>query len=512
MFQVLWIPIISSIALIILIRYFFRSRIAVTVGLIAVLLSTTLTLLYVISDQFTGNGITEATIFHLTYGLSGLNLLHFPSELLFVGGCLLLVSTILAISFPRSSRRPWKWVSIPVEISVLTFALCFSVVVHPAVLEINHLVRNNWSPSAHPLNGELAGIDQPSRHSGVKRNLVYLYVESLERTFLDDSIFPSLANSLRNLEKTSISIRGIGQAPMTDWTIAGMVASQCGIPLATIKANRNDLGDVEHFVPGATCLGDILAWSGYHSVYIGGADLRFAGKQRFYPDHGVLETFGLQDFQDASGGLLPVSRWGIYDDTLFEKAFDKFKELSAEDPPFALFLLTLDTHPPHGHETPSCRNITYGDGEQPVLNAVECADRLVSEFVRKIEDYAEKQESDTELLVIVASDHLMMRNDISPILEANQMRRENLFLARSASLEPRVVRREATTLDLAPTVLSLLGWNVDAMALGRNLLRPEQTLTEKYGKESFFSMLQHWRMSLWKTWLPSEDLASQQGG
>ncbi len=510
MFQVLWIPIISSIALIILIRYFFRSRIAVTFGLIAVLLSTTLTLLYVISDQFTGNGITEATIFHLTYGLSGLNLLNFPSELLFAGGCLSLVTMILAISFPRSSRRPWKWVSIPVEISVLTFALCFSVVVHPSVLEINHIVRNNWLPSAQLLNDELADIDQPSSHSGVKRNLVYLYVESLERTFLDDAIFPSLANNLKDLEKTSISIRGIGQAPMTDWTIAGMVSSQCGIPLATIKPNRNDLGEVEQFVPGATCIGDILDWSGYQNVYIGGADIQFAGKQRFYPDHGVSETFGLKEFQDASAGLLPVSRWGIYDDTLFEKAFDRFKELHDGDQPFALFLLTLDTHPPRGHETPSCRNTTYGDGNQPVLNAVECADRLVSEFVRKIEDYADKQESDSELLVIVASDHLMMRNDISPILEANQMRRENLFFARSQTLEPRVIQREATTLDLAPTVLSLLGWDVNAMALGRNLLQPGQTLTEKYGKERFFSMLQHWRMNLWKTWLPSEATTSQQ--
>jgi phosphoglycerol transferase len=148
MFQVLWVPVLASAGLILLIRYFFRSRVTIAVSIVAALLSTTLTLLYVISDQFTGNGITEATVFHLTYGLSGLNLLNFPKELLYAGGCLLLVTMTLAISFQKSSRPRWKCTSLPVEISVLAFALCFSVVVHPSVLEINHLVRNNWSPSA----------------------------------------------------------------------------------------------------------------------------------------------------------------------------------------------------------------------------------------------------------------------------------------------------------------------------------------------------------------------------
>ena len=505
MIQILWVPVASTFSLILFLRYFCRSRFIKPIGVIAALLSTLFTLIFFISDQITGEGITEATLFHLTYGLSGLNPLNFPFELAFVSGTLLLMTAALAAALFRTREGRLNRLSLPVEATILGFLVCFSVAVHPTVLEINHFLRKSWSPSAHSLNDELAGIDGLSHQDGPPKNLVYLYVESVERLFLDDRVFPGLAGGLRTLEQDSLSIRGIRQAPMTDWTIAGMVASQCGVPLATFKPNRNDLGDVESFVPGVTCLGDILTWFGYRNVYLGGADLHFAGKQRFYPDHGVKEIFGVDELQALHGGRLPTSRWGVYDDTLLQTAFDKFRELSAGEQPFALFLLTLDTHPPRGHETPSCKSIRYGEGGYAMLNAVHCADRLVSEFVTRIEDYAAEQRSENELVVIVASDHLMMHNEISPILDEHRGQRENLWLARSAELEPGVVQREATTLDIAPTVLSLLGWDVESMALGRNLLKPAPTLIERYGQARFFTMLQHWRLNLWKTWVPSTE-------
>lgn len=287
---------------------------------------------------------------------------------------------------------------------------------------------------------------------------------------------------------------------MTEWTIAGMVSSQCGIPLATYKPNRNDLSTVERFIPGATCLGEILALQGYRNVYIGGADLSFAGKNRFFPEHGFSEVIGLNEIQVNQRQPLPTSRWGIYDDALLEIAYNKFRELSSQKLPFALFLLTLDTHPPSGHVTPACESIVYENGNSEILNAIKCADGLITGFIRSLEEYVREQGQ--ELVIIIVSDHLMMKTDISSILEAADTKRENLFIARSSDLTPGMIEREGTTLDIAPTVLNLLGWEADAMALGRNLLKPEKTLVEKYGEGRFFDMLQSWRMSLWKNWVP----------
>ena len=49
------------------------------------------------------------------------------------------------------------------------------------------------------------------------------------------------------------------QSPGATWTIAAMVATQCGVPLTVYSEGdvRHD-GNARTFLAGATCLGDIL--------------------------------------------------------------------------------------------------------------------------------------------------------------------------------------------------------------------------------------------------------------
>ena len=76
--------------------------------------------------------------------------------------------------------------------------------------------------------------------------------------------------------------------------------------------------------------------------------------------------------------------WGLYDDSLFDLAYNNFVELSKKRNKFAMFLLTLDTHHPNGHPSKSCENISYGDGSNPMLNSVACSDYLIAGFIEKI--------------------------------------------------------------------------------------------------------------------------------
>ncbi|MEN1599797.1 hypothetical protein AAIG97_33140, partial [Pseudomonas aeruginosa] len=64
-----------------------------------------------------------------------------------------------------------------------------------------------------------------------KLNLVYIYGESLERTYFDNEAFPDLTPELGALKNEGLDFSHTQQLPGTDYTIAGMVASQCGIPL-----------------------------------------------------------------------------------------------------------------------------------------------------------------------------------------------------------------------------------------------------------------------------------------
>ena len=500
--EILWIPVGSASLLLLLALLVFRSVPIRRLGVVLGASSFLLTLFYHVSDTFTGDGITEATVFHLIYGLDGLDFGVYIVPAMLTAVAIFVLALLIAFLWRKAASVRRKPRMVLLEMTLLCSGGLFSVGVHPSVLQSASIAQALFAQGqAKVLDEEMqvANIEFPTEKK--KKSLVYLYVESFERTFLNDLLYKELAPGMKELESRAISFGGIGQAPMTEWTIAGMVASQCGIPLAVFRSQRNDLSDIKAFVPGATCMGDILSASGYHTTYIGGADLQFAGKGNFYESHGFSEIIGLKEIQAEHNNSLPLSKWGVFDDALFETAYSKLVRLASEDEPFALFILTLDTHPPLGHVTPGCEDVIYRDGSSKLLNAVKCADRLVPEFVSKIMEL----ESNHEIVVVVASDHLQMNNDASEELERNQAARENLLLVLNSGMEPQHIRRTATTLDVAPTVLHLLGWEIEKFALGRNLLMQGPTLAEKYGEESFFPMLQQWRLSLWRTWKSSSN-------
>jgi len=497
----LTIPILCALSAVVYAAWMRAQKPVYLFALVVFLLSTILSLVYFVSDDITGEGITEATLFHLMYGFDGIDLAGFSVYVALSIICLVAIPGIGYFgwkSCTRQTRRgPSYRPSVIVHLTVIGALSVFAVGAHPATLDTMQVVEKFNDARYNGLLSEelreLDGIAPPKRG----KSLVYIYAESMERTFFDKRIFPGLIQELAKLEESSLSIRGIGQAPLTDWTIAGMVASQCGIPLATFRSNRNDLGDLKSFMPGATCLGDILNQAGYRLAYMGGADLSFAGKGQFYRDHSFSDVTGLKELQNRLGEDIPLSKWGVYDDRLFEQAVEKFRELSKTGEPFALIMLTLDTHAPTGHETPTCArdpNLGYRDGSSKMLNAVKCSDRLIARFVEQIE-----AEAGNDVVIVVASDHWQMRSDAAEPLSRSPVR-ENLFLVRGAGIEPGVISKPSTTMDIAPTVLSLLGWDISTFALGRNLLRDEPTLVEKFGRAQYYDMVKSWRMNLWRVW------------
>ncbi|WXT08074.1 sulfatase-like hydrolase/transferase [Salmonella enterica subsp. enterica serovar Infantis] len=96
------------------------------------------------------------------------------------------------------------------------------------------------------------------------------------------------------------------QLPGTDYTIAGMVASQCGIPLfAPFEGNAS--ASVSSFFPQNICLGDILKNSGYQNYFVQGANLRFAGKDVFLKSHGFDHLYGAEELKTVVADRLIVT-------------------------------------------------------------------------------------------------------------------------------------------------------------------------------------------------------------
>jgi phosphoglycerol transferase len=220
-------------------------------------------------------------------------------------------------------------------------------------------------------------------HIPDKKNILYIYAESLERTYFDNDVFPGLLTGLRQIENRSLTFTNIQQIRGTGWTIAGITASQCGIPLIT-PSGGNSMSGMDTFLPLVICLGDVLSEENYQLSYLSGSSDEFAGTRKFFASHGFDEILGKDSLSEFLPDLTSKNGWGYYDDTVLDIAFEKFNRLSAQPKPFGLFISTMDTHHPNGHPSPSCEGKVYQEGTNPILNAVRCSDYLISNFINRV--------------------------------------------------------------------------------------------------------------------------------
>lgn len=299
------------------------------------------------------------------------------------------------------------------------------------------------------------------------RNLVFVYLESLEKVYTEESIFPGLTPFLSEQRNEALFFSDLRSSAGATWTVAGMMASQCGTPLLTEIGPRGNDVLQNGFLEDATCLGDVLQAAGYHLTYVGGASTRFAGKGTFLRQHGYNEVLGLDELLPQLPNPDYLNNWGLYDDSTFSFALDKFKQLAANpEQPFQLTVLTVDTHHPAGTPSASCPR--YPRIDNSILHAVHCTDWLLQRFIAELQAHPAWDNT----VVVLMSDHLAMRN-IAQHLYPEDYERE-IYLAILNAGQGGSVDLPATHMDVAPTLLPLLGVRHEQRFLaGANLLDPQ---------------------------------------
>lgn len=302
------------------------------------------------------------------------------------------------------------------------------------------------------------------------KSLVLIFAESLEATYSRRDIFgDDFTPRLTALAQTGANFGDMREVNNTGSTIAGMVGAMCALPLRSPgpwEHLNTVLPNVDVPLPGVACLGDVLTAHGYRTAFMGGAPLGFAGKGKFLAAHGFAEVYGAAD-------LLPLlqdpdyrSGWGIHDDTLFEFAMRKLDALAEGAAPFALTLLTLDTHHPSGLPSASCPD--RGREESDMEFAIRCSDRLLTRF---IEDVRSRYD---DAVVALFSDHLAHRNELFGTLQKHANSRRLRFSVWGTDVEPVGIGRTGTHYDVMPTLLDFLGFeNWLNHNLGASLLRAD---------------------------------------
>ncbi|MFT4872143.1 MAG: phosphoglycerol transferase [Congregibacter sp.] len=433
----------------------------------------------IVANRFTGAGVDQSVFFHLSVGFDGAGWQEYIPGIvisaLFIAASLAIPVMLYILGRSRNMEKPHPLAFF----AILALPVC--VFLHPTTTQTLGLLNVSLVPqSESEKRQEKAGKEQLFERffeepgelgSGNNNNLVFIYLESFERTYLDEKLFPGLAPNLAALEKQSLYFTDVLSYRGTGFTIGGLVASQCGLPLLT-AGSSNSMRGMDQFLPKASCLGDLLSETGMSMNYLGGADLDFAGKGKFLSTHGFSHPKGLKDLGPQLPDPSYVSSWGLYDDSLLDQLRSTHRTLKGKNAPYALFALTMDTHHPNGHQSASCTK-PYRDGSNKMLNAVHCSDRLVSTLIREI-----RQSEDFEnTVLVVASDHTALRNAASDLL--GKGRRRNLFMIFTAAQAGGVaISRRASTFDIAPTVLSALGWENTSIGLGRNLLKGKPTFRE----------------------------------
>ncbi|MCI2400835.1 sulfatase-like hydrolase/transferase [Aliiroseovarius subalbicans] len=436
-----------------------RAAIGFALGILVLLLFL---ITYYGLNALTGSGIDESVLFHLGAGMKGATVQDFTAVIAVTALMLVaaLVAAYVAFHVIRARESDTRT---RVPILTGTAALLAAFAVNPTVLDVSDLawkygIKSFGDGSRVPAPPEYIAINTRDV-KGADKNLVLLYLESVERTYMDAEIFPGLTPNLNALEREALSFTDMTQVTWASWTIGAMVASQCGIPLAGSGAGSDE------FLPAATCMGDLLRDAGYDMTYMHGSSLEFAGWGTFYESHGFDLVEGADDILGQLDDPNYESIWGIYDDALLDLSARRFDEYAARDTPFGMVLLTVDTHHPEGGTvSDTCKDIIYADGANPFLNSIHCADHMAGEFIRHVLGNPAMEDT----VLVVMSDHLSRPNSVWDTLEAAE--RRNLVLAFGAGIEPGRIDRPGTTFDLAPTFLGLLGADTQAMGYGRDLL------------------------------------------
>ncbi|HDT1602872.1 TPA: phosphatidylglycerol--membrane-oligosaccharide glycerophosphotransferase [Enterobacter sichuanensis] len=422
---------------------------------------------WAVCQYFTGDGVNESVIYTLTTTMEGgeINDYIWPS----IMAILLCVAAVVIIhrvlfSAEEGKQQNWTYAFLSTSCSVL------ALLVSPVLSQLSGTMILSKKVDGSDFNEYY--FNEPSKIEQPKLNLVYIYAESLERTYFDEKIFPGLLPDLKKLRENSIDFSNTSQMPATDFTIAGIVASQCGLPLFKPTA-FNGQNTVGTFYPESHCLGDILSASGYETYFYQGANLHFADKDAFFNVHGIKHTWGLTE-SGLQDNFDLQNNWGLYDNLVLDKAWEKFSELSASGQRFALFTLTVDTHPPKGYISPGCRQKNYTiDGRSvEALSAVLCSQENISRFVQKIQLSPWAKNT----LIVLSSDHLAMPSTAVSVDYLNKLERRNLFFILTPQVNSVLKSQPRSTLDNGATVLDLLGGE-KRIGLGRSSVS-EKSLSE----------------------------------
>ncbi len=329
-----------------------------------------------------------------------------------------------------------------------------------------------------------------------KRNLIYIYVESLETSYFDEEHGGiSSDNVLSPLEEltnentmfSNTDYRGGFYSYLgTTYTSASLVAQTSGVPL---KISVDDIDNSDHkyksLLPGAYTLNDILTKEGYNQTFMMGSDKAFGSRDVYFENHGNMNIFDYNSAIEAK--KIPKTYnvwWGYEDSKLFEYSKEEALHLASQNKPFNLTILTANTHHPDGYVEKDCPT-TYNSNYS---NSIYCSATQIKDFI----NWCKEQNFYQDTTIIIVGDHFTYKTGYLPEDKYLERTVYNLFINSAVSTD-NTKNRLFSAMDMYPTTLASLGVTIDGdrLGIGTNLYSDKKTFAEELGLNEFNDVLSY---------------------
>lgn len=297
-------------------------------------------------------------------------------------------------------------------------------------------------------------------YQGKPKNLVIILEESLGAQFVSSlgglQLTPELDKlinegwAFKQLYATGTrSVRGI-EAVITGFTPTPA--------RAVVKLDKSQ--------SGFFTIASLLEQNNYSTQFIYGGESHFDNMKSFFLGNGFSNIVDYNDIENPKF----IASWGVSDNDLFNQADIELTKLHQSDKPFFSLIFSSSNHDPfeipEGIVTPieytPVQLAQFDSKELMRHQAIQYADFTLGEFIKK----AKKQPywQDTIFLVVADHDARAMGSDLVPIKNFHipavilNSEKEHIF-------DERVVSQ----IDLAPTLLSLMGIKNYSPMLGHDL-------------------------------------------
>lgn len=322
---------------------------------------------------------------------------------------------------------------------------------------------------------------------GKTKNLIYIYIESLETTYASKDVGGNQSvNYIPNLTKlaednisfsSSDKLGGFHSTYGTGITMGALLGTTSGAAYS-LGTEVNEMLAEGNFLSGITTMGDILEENGYRQMFLCGSDGDFGGRKTYFEQHGNYEVFDLYSAREA--GYIPDDYfvwWGYEDVKLYDIAKKELSKMAKQDGPFNFTMLTVDPHHMDGYVCEHCKD----EYDNVTANVMTCTDTLLQNFI----DWCKTQDFYEDSVIVISGDHPRM--DTSLVEGVNYYDRTiyNCFINSVNDGTYNDTNRVYTPMDMFPTVLSSMGFSIegDRLGLGTNLFSDKKTLAEERGFE-----------------------------